>query len=246
MDGVDTVLMLEDDVTWQADAWPRLRQFITNVPNNWSQLMLGGQHLQPSHDIGIKGLVKCANTQRTHAYVAKGAAIKSLLGLWYTCEVHIDWRMGDWQKDWQVYAPDPFIFGQAGGVSDISGRTNPAYIWSDVKQPLCRTHVLVLRSPRKVLDNLHGFHRGYWLHSSGLDNGLIEVSIAPNKIEKLTEWIRMISDECVGIGSVPTIWHPGISCEEVKQACPHRTVIEITAITADELNAKWKEATEAT
>lgn len=240
MEDVDTVVMLEDDVTFDHSAWDQLETFLSNVPTNWDQLMLGGQHLRAAEPTKIPGVVKCVNTQRTHAYVIRGKAMKSLLNLWYNCDVHIDWKMGDWQHEKNVYAPEPFIFSQAGGKSDISGRTNPAYTWSQNKGTQSRTHILVLRSPRSVVDNLTGFHRGYFLHSSGIDNGLLEVMTSSNRVDELTKWLNIITQESARGGTVPCVWCDGISLAEVQAAAPGRHVVEITSTSIDEVTETWR------
>jgi len=45
MDGLRSVLILEDDVTFCDDFSTRLAPFLDRVPDDWHQIYLGGQHL---------------------------------------------------------------------------------------------------------------------------------------------------------------------------------------------------------
>jgi hypothetical protein len=387
MDDVSSILVLEDDLTWHADAWDRLAAFAKVVPPDWDQLMLGGQHIRPpseevaghhvarfsGQELGIPrsgrddpatsdakavpAVVRCTNCQRTHAYAVRGKALRDLLRLWYPCKTHIDHLMGPWQRSWKVYAPDPFVFGQGPGRSDVSGANNPAKFWvapsgdtlvihltapaevvrrlrgyglhtgyqrdpetdydrglvellgsshrvaalrkwlgvitweaasedgavacvwhpeisaSEVRAAhggevvevkgetveaclaqlpkglklrpnYAASHVIVLRSPREVMEALrgHGWHSGYWRDEvTGEDNGLRRIVVRqPGRVKALAEWVATVGAEAEVLpGGVPTIWHPRVSADEVRAACPGRAVVEVKAETAAEAMAKW-------
>lgn len=238
MDRVSKVLVLEDDVEWFPDVWERLDNFMNDVPIDWEQLMLGGQHLRPPVRVS-EGVARCRQTERTHAYALRGKAIKSLLALWRDCTVHIDWEMGrKWQKDWKVYAPTPFLFGQGAGRSDISGRVNNPQYWNEPK----KNHpVIVLDAPAEVVKELRerGWHTGFTRNKDDYDVGLVKIANEPKK-SLLRTWIHMLGGECASMpGSVVTIWHPGIAVELVKQV--HPNVITIQANTVEEALQKFKE-----
>lgn len=230
MDDLETVLMMEDDCTWFPDAWQRLKAFMQSVPEDYQQVMLGGQHTQPP--VPVKpGVLRCRNTQRTHAYAIKASAIKSLLKVWSTSGVHIDWVMGPWQADKAVYCPSSFIFGQAGGKSDISGQTNPPKFWI----PPGEMPVIFLTAPPEVVMKLRsfGFHTGYSRDSEGFDKGLQAVVKTYDKPKALRRWLDTIQWECASdLGTVATIWHPDITADLVKQVS--NNVIEVTGETVEE------------
>lgn len=357
MDGVESLLVLEDDLTWMSDSWDTLGDFFKNVPSDWEQLMLGGQHIQDPMSMP-GGIVKCRNCQRTHAYAIRGQAIKDLLNLWYTCNTHIDHRMGPWQGSRKVYAPAKFVFGQSAGQSDISGSRNPDKYWvapaadqpvvflkthrgvmnvlrgrgfhaGHSREPLtgldiglevaaratgevrigllrkwldtvlweaasmensvatlwhpdftvddlrtvfagpivvvsgntveeCLTslpdtvkvkpnyalsHVVYLNADRRVAESIKplGFHIGNWrCNDSGHDHGLRKIAILPGKVEPLRDWLSAVASESLEMGWVPTVWHPGISADDVKAAAGNRKVIEISATSAKEVVEQFR------
>lgn len=212
MDGV-SALILEDDLVWKPDAWERLQTFVKSVPNDWDQLMIGGQHMEAAKEIA-SGVVQCARTERTHAYAIRGRAAQSLLNLWFTCSVHIDWVMGPWQKSWKVYAPDPFIFGQNAGRSDISGNLNERKFWvSPDNAP-----VVVLDCPREVAEKLRGYglHMGFTRDKEGYDAGLSALAESNNRDSELQRWLIVLSWEAASMeNSYVTVWHPKIWYEHV-------------------------------
>ena len=104
------------------------------------------------------------------------------------------------------------------------------------------THIIVLRSPRNVAENQAIGHRGFWLDNiTGYDNGLREIAISTDRTPKIKAWINVVGSEAEKLHSVPLIWHPDISTEDVC-AATNRTVVEIEASTVEELNTKWKKA----
>lgn len=115
MDGIETLLVLEDDVEFKDTFVEELSVFMKEVPEDWECLMLGGQHMQPPEKIS-DAVVKCVNAQRTHAYAVRGRAIFDLCQMWQNSINHIDWDMGPFfGKRLRTYAPVRFIVGQSAG-----------------------------------------------------------------------------------------------------------------------------------
>ena len=171
MDEVDKLLVLEDDMCLSSDFVQRITDFLARVPRDWGQLMLGGQHSEDSTSRVKKDIVRCTNCQRTHAYAIRGRFMRALYRQWVSTSGHCDHRMGEIQGRYRVYAPDPFIFGQAEGKSDISGAFNPRKFWVPPKR---RAPVVLLNAPQAVVAELrsHGFHTGHDRHAeSDIDNG---------------------------------------------------------------------------
>lgn len=238
MDGVNSILVLEDDVTWMSDSWERLNQFMQDVPKDWDQLMLGGQHQRHPQSVSDH-VVKCFDCQRTHAYAIRGDAIRELLKVWYACNTHIDHRMGPWQAGMNVYAPDKFIFGQSGGLSDISGQRNPDKFWvpPSVSQP-----VIHLTASKEVVDGLRlrGFHIGFDLTANGQDVGLSNAAkaVGPVRSALIRKWLDAVLWETASMeNSVATCWHPDLSVDDLKAIHSGR-IVEIKGETVEECLAQ--------
>jgi hypothetical protein len=162
--------------------------------------------------------------------------------------------MGQMQPDYRVYAPDPFLVGQAGGQSDINGRENPTKFWvpPDDERP-----VILLHCPRDTMEELRaiGFHAGYQRdQETGIDSGLRDLfafakkkkyanrSGSPEHIaRKLREWIETIQWE---VASEPhmvcTIWHPYATMELVAKATEW-PIYEIAGESVEEVLGKLPE-----
>lgn len=134
-DGVERLLVLEDDVTFVPGFAERLAGLA--VPADCQMLYLGGEHLLPP-DPGPPGLVRGRNVNRCHAYAVLGRPALALL------REHLRWEPARWtaahnvdhhygllheQGRVAVYAADPWLCGQAAGPSDIDGRTWPERSW---------------------------------------------------------------------------------------------------------------------
>lgn len=235
MDGVQSLLVLEDDLSWTSDSWGLLRSFLNSVPGDWDQLMLGGQHIASQVSVS-DGVVKCTNCQRTHAYAIRGESIKELLGLWYKSNTHIDHVMGPWHQGKNVYAPSRFIFGQSAGQSDISGANNPEKYWV---QPSIQQPVLVVNAKKPVMELLRvrGFHDGRSIDPvSGYDVGLVEIAAASGHPRKvlIEKWLDTILWEASSMdGSVAAVWHPGITSDEIRSVY-RGLVYDVAGETIDE------------
>lgn len=241
MNETASLMVFEDDVCWTESAWDDLDIFLKEVPTDWNALLLGGQHVSPPKII-TRNVARCTNTHRTHSWVIRGKTpMQALLKMWYEKNAHIDHSFAEYQKTWKCYAPQPFIFGQREGKSDISGRNDVVRYWSSISKP--SDYVLILRSNRQIKEALSGFHGGYWVHrQSGLDNGLIEISTLSGDVrkKKLEDWFRIIISEAEQNRCIPLVWHDSITAEEVKEIV-HKTVIEIKADSVEEVMKRWGE-----
>jgi len=235
MDGVQSLLVLEDDLTWHSSSWDRLNRFLGSAPKDWDVLMLGGQHIETPIKISNE-VDQCVNCQRTHAYAIRGEVIPDLLRLWNSCNTHIDHRMGPWGFKKKTYAPSTFVFGQSAGESDISGNRNPDKFWISPADDFPMIH---LTAPKKVMDVLRGrgFHNGFDRNNeTGIDNGLnsaVEIVPAMRRMF-IQKWIDAVTSECASSENMtPTMWHPKISANELRSFYSG-TVIEISGETIEE------------
>lgn len=235
LDDVQALLVLEDDLVLRKSFAKDVATFLENVPADWDQLMIGGQHINSTPIPVSTGIVQCTNCQRTHAYAIRGKYMRDLYQVWVSNNGHCDHIMGPFQKRYKVYAPSRFPCGQSRGKSDISGAVNPAKFWVPQQgdQP-----VIVLHAPRHVAEALRrrGFHYGYTLDGdTGVDVGLRDLFNKPESEWKngLRSWIEMIQWESASTENlVCTVWHPKATLDLVKQAGGNAGIYcEITADT---------------
>jgi hypothetical protein len=227
LDRVQHVLVLEDDFVLRRDFARKMQKFLQSVPADFDGLMLGGQHHATAEPVG-DGIVRCINTQRTHAYSARRAWQEELYRMWCAPRMatHCDWVMGPACRRFRIYAPDPFLIGQASSYSDISCRQQTAKFW---QPPTGDELVILLRAERPLVEELrkHGWHTGYHRDAeTDYDVGLCEVV---NNRKKLTQWVWDLQWEVVSEEDwVLCVWHPRISAVELRAAWPG-PVIEVEA-----------------
>ncbi len=169
-DGVESLLVLEDNVCFVDEFAEKMHEFLGNVPDDWDMLMLGGQHVNVlGRPTLVKpGVYRCTDCERTHCYAIRGPFMQTLLDRWrgggtFNGEVHCDWIMGrdpEMQNAHKVYAPERFLAGQERGRSDINGAVQPRKFWNP---PAPEAPVVVLRAPAEILPELrtHGLHTGF-------------------------------------------------------------------------------------
>lgn len=242
MDDVQRILIFEDDAYFpRPDSFrDEITRFLSEVPSDWDALWIGGQHVnrngaRPPKPVR-QGIVRCSDAERTHCFALQGKVIRDLYRRWVSCEEHIDWVCGPFLGNYNTYAPNPFIAGQDGGKSDISGRNNVRQNWSKGKS---EAPVVWLKCDRSVLEELrHIFHSGYTRNREGIDVGLQkifdEMEPGSERMKKLREWVVMIRDEAhaLGQGAVATIYHPSADAATTYNALSG--VIEIDAASVDD------------
>jgi hypothetical protein len=250
MDGVKSLLILEDDACFTPDFRKKVEDFLINVPDDWDQLMFGGEHVNTN---GLPTLVKpgiyrCTDCERTHCYAIRGEFLRKLYRRWisggdYDGEVHCDWIMGrdpEMQCRHNVYAPERFLVGQERGRSDVDGNALLARKFWNPPEP--NLPVILLRAPQGLMTSLrqHGFHTGQHRDPfTDIDSKLLRLFADTRddvdaRIEGIANRIAALQWE---VASDPflicTIWHPEATRELVEQAS-RNPIVEISADTLDD------------
>lgn len=134
-----SILVLEDDVTWEDNALEDLQHFMLNLPEDWGQIYLGGQHTLPATELpNISGVMLGESINRTHAYGVSASCFQAVYRhISYASDYretrkHVDHQLelAHRRKDWKVYCPEFWLAGQRAGSSDINGRTLPIRFWN--------------------------------------------------------------------------------------------------------------------
>jgi hypothetical protein len=134
-DGVSSLLVLEDDAFPVDDFARHAEVFLSRVPEDWNCLMLGAEHLLPPISVG-PGVVRCVASIRCHAYALRGPLMPMLSVFWQCNKTdHCDLVLSSLMGHYKTYAPDPLLFGQEAGRSDITPRDEPSRFFSPGQLP---------------------------------------------------------------------------------------------------------------
>jgi len=249
-DGVKSILILEDDVCFTESFREDVQRFLHVVPDDWDQLMLGGQHLNYlGEPTKVKpGVLRCTDCERTHGYAIRGEFMRKLSARWsgggkYNGNEHCDKIMGrdpEMQFAHKVYAPEFFLIGQdRDDRSDIFGAALPRKFWNPPTQDQC---VINLHAPAAVVAALrpYGFCTGSGLHPGDDLSGklsrafdMTRGNLVARKNE-LRDWIKVVQWELAAEPNlICTVWHPQATPQLVRAASLWR-VYEITASSVDE------------
>ena len=175
-EGVQSVLLLEDDALFPPDFAPRVSAWLRHVPANWQMLYLGGQHLfakkHPPRQVAPE-LWQPYNVNRTHAFALQGDMLQIvyhhlLRTDWHRAN-HIDHHLGrlHQQRKHRIYCPPEWLVGQAEGKSNISGKTPPERFWR-TRGTDCRGSTLVVAA-----GVLRGDSGPAWLRLVGARSGSV-------------------------------------------------------------------------
>lgn len=247
--GYKSVLILEDDAEFRDDFIDEVEDFLRNVPDDWEGLMLGGQNMKSPKPVeGSSKIVRCTNTQRTHALGFRPHALRDILRMYYNCDVHIDWRLGPFLGGRQkTYAPSPFLVGQSSSKSDITLNRNTAKFWNT---PSTMTPVVLLVAPQKVAEfcRVHGCHYGAHLDHLGRDTGLNTMFPKKGVYEggagNFADMIRWESDSFPEAPGIPTLWHPNCTMANVnaiREELERTECVVVDAKTTEEAEKQIKQ-----
>ena len=127
----ESILIFEDDAVFCEDFAAKCEELYERVPEDWSSIYLGGEHLQrtirPPRRV-VPGIVEPYDVNRLHAWSIRGQRAM-LLAYQTLCSPqgwksthHIDHRLGQfWRTSgFKAYCPVPWLVGQGSGRSDVT------------------------------------------------------------------------------------------------------------------------------
>lgn len=219
-------MVLEDDAVFQPRTVEMLERLMREVPDDWDQIYLGGQHLkEPELVPGRPFVLRCGNVNRTHGFILRRRAfVKFQQHILHAPDYiahpgwHIDHQLGvaHERADWKVYAPAWWICGQEEGSSNISGRSNPRIWWHPARysRHLPFTWMPASVSPEVAARIVPHLHFGNNCEPGTYqDSGLTD---AAKSTERLRDWLSLIAREAMNMERLPGIQHPDISIERVR------------------------------
>jgi len=252
-DDVQSLLILEDDVCFEKNFAMEVKKFLRAMPDDWDQLMLGGQHVsQHGQPFLVEpGVLRCTDCERTHAYAVRGDFLRLLAkrlssGGRFNGRSHCDWIMGrdpQLQLAHKVYAPEFFLIGQERSLSDVYGAVQPRKFWNPPGPELRVINLHATTTVAKALQE-RGFCFGRGLgRARNLDRQLRLLfneteNDYPARVSRLREWIKAMQWELASDSTyVCTVWHPAATPKLV-QAASLWPVVEVTANTVEEALAQ--------
>jgi len=248
-DGINRLLVLEDDVCFIDGFRERVEQFLHEVPDDWDQLMLGGTHinLNGKPTLVKPGVYRVTDCERTHCYAVRGKYMHKLYERWmgggkYNALVHCDYIMGrdpELQAAHKVYAPEYFLVGQERGLSDNFRLVAPRQFWNPPGPDLM---VINLHGSQPLAAALreHGWYTGNRRNrKTDIEVKLLEIFNETTKNsnerrDRLEQWIKGMQWQLAFEPDlICTVWHPEATPELVKSAS-YWPVYEVTANTVKE------------
>lgn len=138
------ILVFEDDAVFDKDYVARLTEIMEEVKDDWDMLYLGGQHLhmprvKPYRLPYNKAVINARNINRTHAFAVNRRFLRKYQQhIIYAPDYietkhsyHIDHQLGQLHQhqDYTILCAQPWINGQAAGLSWTSGRKTGENWW---------------------------------------------------------------------------------------------------------------------
>ncbi len=136
--GIDSILILEDDVQFIDDPYQLIFNFLSNIPKDWDQLYLGGQHRMKPIATENSEIKRVISTNRTHAYALNSKIYKKVYAHINNAtdyigrkDYHVDGQLEEAHRkqSWNVYCPPKWLAGQCANISDVSNTEIPYKIW---------------------------------------------------------------------------------------------------------------------
>lgn len=117
--GHKNVLILEDDVEFIDNLNEVFNDVVTQVPDDWDLLYLGGNHNNAPMVKVAENVRVINNTYATHCYAVNHTIYDSLIERLSEIDTEGDVIMAEVQKSCRAYCFTPVLAWQRAGVSDV-------------------------------------------------------------------------------------------------------------------------------
>lgn len=220
MDGIGSLLVLEDDCIWQNDSAALVAEFMPQVPEDWGQIYFGGQHRtnrRPEWIPGKPAVLRAHSIHRTHAYAIHAPIMNQFLKHIVYAPDYIEARRKDNIKrhvdhqleiahrrgDWNVYCPSYWLAGQGENWSTINGNSWSDQWWHLSWKEAHRFLPLIIADRDPLPDEVGHLHFGRHLleGSSTIDVGVRDAV----SCKELLRIMEVISDESIQCQRLPAI-----------------------------------------
>lgn len=234
--GVESALILEDDVIFAPLFREKLGLLMRNVSDDWGQLYLGGQLRGPTEPVN-EFVLRPSRVNRTHAYAVHRNAIPSILRhLMEFQEIikgdvvyHIDHHLEEahMRKAWGVYAPTWWLCGQGEASSAVNGRQEWVRWWHN---DLFAQHLPLIVCPPGH-PQTEGLHFGYNCDKTWCPT----VAARMHNAEALRHRLVELKHEALRHGFLPAVSHSFFTMERAKALDTESFQLNAVAYDRDEV-----------
>jgi glycosyl transferase family 25 len=114
------ILVFEDDVTFADDFTERFNEYITEVPNDWNMIYLGGNHVQGVQQI-TKHVFKMNHSYAIHVMIIRDNMYDTIINGLQNYMKAVDVFYAELHRQTNSYVLRPHLAFQKAGVSEIQG-----------------------------------------------------------------------------------------------------------------------------
>lgn len=237
-DQVSSYCVLEDDVVFHPQAPAILEHFMREVPPDWGQIYLGGQHLHREPEAVSPFVFKPFNVNKTHAFALSKETIPKFLQHIMHAPDYVKLKVGDSgdtlyernhfdmakqlgraheRNEWKTYSPIWWLAGQEKVTSQKSEGENVRMWWNSRTRGQGLPFIYISSDSDITTRQLaqRYLHSGYNL----IEDSLTDIGI--NGVlddDSLLHWLNMIAGEAVELWKLPGFEIPKENCRVVDQA----------------------------
>ena len=220
LDGLESLLVLEDDCIWQNGAAAMVEEFMAQVPDDWGQIYFGGQHRnarRPSWVDGKPAVLQAASVHRTHAYAIHKRAMPGFLKhVLYAPDYiaarerdnvkrHVDHQLevAHQRGAWTVYCPSWWLAGQGANHSSINNKDWNDQWWHLSWREEHRRMPVVICDRDPAPEEMKRLHFGKHLlaHDPTIDEGVAKCRVASDLIRIM----EAVAEEALGCQRLPAL-----------------------------------------